>query len=196
MPPGEVFAGGIWWGTEIVKRSSGQESQLLLGLEVGVEALDVLQGVGSVLENIHGAWIYLAFKAGVFGIGGHDLAVPTGEVGGFDAGAVERTGGVGCGLEFADDGGVEVGGDFIFESECPEGGVDEKAAGVFIEDVFGGSEGSVDDAGLFFGAGGCDIGVAGPSGVDERFVLIDVLAGSEGVEDLNFEERSGVGGRL
>ena len=74
--------------------------------------------------------------------------------------------------------------------------IDEETAGVFIEDVFGGSEGSVDDAGLFFGAGGCDIGVAGPSGVDERSVFIDVLAGSEGVEDLNFEERSGVGGRL
>ena len=196
MPPGEVFAGGIWWRAEIVKRSSGQESQLLLGFEVGVEALDVLQGVGSVLENIHGAWIYLAFEAGVFGAGGHDLAVPAGEIGGLYAGAVERSGGVGCGLEFSDNAGVEIGGDFIFESECPEGGVDQKAAGVFIEDVFGGSEGSVDDACLFFGAGGCDIGVAGPSGVDERSVFIDVLAGSEGVEDLNFEQRSGVGGRL
>ena len=179
-----------------VQAVRGEKSLLLLGLEVGVEALDVLQGVGSVLENIHGAWVYLTFEAGVFGIGGHDLAVPAGEVGGPDAGAVERTGGVGCGLEFSDDGGVEVGGDFIFESECPEGGVDEEAAGVFIEDVFGSSEGSVDDAGLFFGAGGCNIGVAGPPGVDEGFVFIDVLAGSEGVEDLNFEERSGVGRRL
>ena len=169
---------------------------LFLGLEVGVQLLDLLEAVRAVFEDVHGACVYLAFEAGEFGISGHDLAVPGSEVGGLDPDTVQGTGGVGSGLEFSDDAGIEIGGDFVFESERPEGGVDEETAGVFIEDVFGGSEGGVDDAGLFFGAGGCNIGVAGPPGVDEGFVFIDVLAGSEGVEDLNFEERSGVGGRL
>ena len=167
-----------------------------LRFEVGVEALDVLEGVGTVFEDVHGAFVDLAIEAGVLGIGGHDLTVPAGEVGGLDAGAVEGTCGVRSGLEFSDDGGIEVGRDFVFESEGPEGSVDEEAAGVFIEDVFGGSEGSVNDTGFFLRTGGSDVRVTGPAGVDEGAVFVDVFAGAEGIEDLDFQKRSSVGGWL
>ena len=125
-------------------RGVGLETQApYLRFEVGVEALDVLEGVGTVFEDVHGAFVDLAIEAGVLGIGGHDLTVPAGEVGGLDAGAVEGTCGVRSGLEFSDDGGIEVGRDFVFESEGPEGGVDEEARVVYTS--FGASEDVLDE---------------------------------------------------
>ena len=51
----------------------------LIGDEVGMIFLNLLENIGAEFEGVEEPWVdFLSIEAGVFGIGGHDLAVPAG----------------------------------------------------------------------------------------------------------------------
>ena len=130
---------GWHWGTAPTFSPQNRRPSLLLlpfawrgrfvfaAVETGVVLLQVLDHFGAGEEGAVNPAVPVfggVVETAHFGLGGHDFAVPSGEVGGFDLLTEEGAGAVGARVEITDKVHVEVGLDFVPQAKCPEAGVD------------------------------------------------------------------------